>query len=191
MYFDLGYTDAGWGWLKPIGGDDDVKVMLSRLGFILKACKVPDGRIFVQSTKEKTTTWIDDVLNQKRVHSMQVYDHKLRASVFTTERQILQLRAGPRSLGGRVFWDVRSMKPFLKFDYGDHVFHQRFVITNFKSVKVKCTEHFEAGGGLESASHFLYSDKPINFQEAVSCAILQSYCICSIHAHHAIVLLRS
>ena len=22
-YFDIGYSEAGWGWLKPIGGKDD------------------------------------------------------------------------------------------------------------------------------------------------------------------------
>ena len=87
-YFDIGYSDAGWGWLKPIGGKDDDKVMLSSL-FVLKACKTTvDGRVFVQNLKEKTATWIDDdsLANQKRAHNMQVYGHKLVASVFFFQR---------------------------------------------------------------------------------------------------------
>ena len=145
--YKVGFNESGWGCLDPGNGGPHVK--LSSLGFVRKACKTGDGIIFIQNTATTTASWVDEgAPTDKSIISVDVFGHKMVATVFTLERMILASRIGvPRVFGGRVFWDVRSLKPHLKLKYSDEHGHHRFVRGNFDNVLAQWRKAFAMGGG--------------------------------------------
>ena len=170
VYYDLVFSESGWSTLEPIGVEGGQAVKVSSLGWHLKACQtMPDGRVFIQDLKAKTTRWMDDpeFLCEKIVFTMPMYQQHRVATVFKTERQIFQTRFQHRCLGGRVFWDVRNLKEYLKFDYGDDEFHNRFVGENFSNVQTKFVDLFTKAGGASALLHFFVSEKSFFSKKAV------------------------
>ena len=89
--------------------------MMSSLGFAFKKpCVTADGRISVQNSAAKTSVCADQLgkFTGKFIRSAEMFGNTLVAIVFTLERRIFASRIGvPHILGGRLFLNVRSMKP--------------------------------------------------------------------------------
>ena len=119
-----------------------------------------DGIIFFQNSTTKTAVWADQRgnFNDKVIRSVEVFGNTMVATVFTLERMIMDSRIGvPHIIGGRVFWDVRSLKPYLKLKYGDEQGHHRFVNENVDNVRSQWRKGFAMAGGTNGDSHFFNS----------------------------------
>ena len=155
--YKVGFNESGWGCLDPGNGGPHVK--LSSLGFVRKACKTGDGIIFIQNTATTTASWVDEgAPTDKSIISVDVFGHKMVATVFTLERMIMDSGIGvPHIIGGRVFWDVRSMEPYLTFKYGDEQGHHRFVNDHVDNVHTQWRKAFAMAGGTNGDSHVFKS----------------------------------
>ena len=119
-----------------------------------------DGIMFLQNSAIKTALWADQhgSLTEKGLRSVEMFGNTMVATVFTLERMFMDTRMGvPHIIGGRVFWDVRSMKPYLKLKYGDEQCHHPFVNHHFDNAHTQWRNAFAMAGGTNGDSHFLNS----------------------------------
>ena len=88
MWCNIEYSDGGWAYLEDVV--TAVQQRVDGLAWQREAVKLlPEGRLFVQNTTERTAHWLDnkDFINKKVVKTLAVNDKvKLSFSVFELDR---------------------------------------------------------------------------------------------------------